>query len=143
MRVGNRMQVCVRSIGTLNLHLPSGFMLEMSNCYYVPTLSKNIISGSRLLRDGYSFNSKNNGWLIYYKDAFYGSAPLVDGLFVLNLGRIEDTLHIDAKRLKLVKDDTYTWHCRLGHIGKGRMKQLFSDGLLQSFDEDSFDQCEA
>ena len=41
-----------------------------------------------------------------------------------------------------MKDDTYTWHCRLGHIGKGRMKQLFSDGLLQSFDEDSFDQCE-
>ena len=61
----------------------------------------------------------------------------------MNLEKEEDVLHISAKRLKVVKDDTYTWHCRLGHIGKARMKQLHKYGLLESFDEESFDQCEA
>jgi hypothetical protein len=34
---------------------------------------------------------------------------------------------------------TYLWHHRLGHIGKKRMKKLHSDGLLESFDYESFD----
>ena len=55
----------------------------------------------------------------------------------------EDIFHINAKRLKVAKDDTYTCHCCLGHIGKARMKQIYSDGLLESFDEESFDRCEA
>ena len=52
------------------------------------------------------------------------SAPVEDGLFKMNLEKEVDVLHVDAKRLKVVKDDTYTWHCLLGNIGKARMKQL-------------------
>ena len=37
---------------------------------------------------------------------------------------------------------TYLWHCRLGHIGVKRMKQLLADGLLESLDYESFDTCE-
>ena len=45
----------------------------------------NIISGSCLLRDGYSFKSENNGCSIYMNNIFYGHAPLKSGLFLLNL----------------------------------------------------------
>ena len=38
---------------------------------------------------------------------------------------------------------TYLWHCHLGHIGHKRMKKLHRDGLLTSFDFESFDTCEA
>jgi hypothetical protein len=41
----------------LPLHLPSGLVLDLNNCYLVPALSMNIISGSCLMRDGYSFKS--------------------------------------------------------------------------------------
>ena len=34
-------------------------------------------------------------------------------------------------------------HCRLGHIGVKRMKELHPDGLLESLDYESFDACEA
>ena len=35
--------------GTLPLHLPTGLVLNLNNCYLVPALSMNIVSGSRLM----------------------------------------------------------------------------------------------
>ena len=65
MRVGNEANVAVVVVGTMPLHLASGLILELSNCYYVSALCKNIISGFCILRDGYSFKSENNGCSIY------------------------------------------------------------------------------
>ena len=48
-RVGNGSKVDVIAVGTLPLHLPSGLYLYLNNCYLVPTLSMNIISGSCLV----------------------------------------------------------------------------------------------
>src|SRR4051812_49451777 len=86
---------------------------------FFPKLCKNIISRSCLLRDGYSFKSEKNGSSIYMNEMFYGFAPLVGGLFILDL------------------------ECRLGHVGKKHMEKLHKDGVLKSFDIDSFDTCEA
>ena len=144
MRVGNGSRVDVMAVGTLSLVLPSGLVLNLNKCYYVPALSMNIISGSCLLQDGYSFKSENNGCSIYMSNIFYGHAPIVNGLFLLNLERDETHIHnIEAKRCKVDSDNTtYLWHCRLGHIGVKRMKKLHSDGLLESLDFESFDTCE-
>ena len=65
MHVGNGSMVDVITVGTLPLHLPLGLVLDVNNCYLVPALSMNIISGSSLMRDGYSFKSENNGCYIY------------------------------------------------------------------------------
>ncbi|KAK1626283.1 hypothetical protein QYE76_000598 [Lolium multiflorum] len=75
MRVGNGSKVDVISVGTLPLHLPSGLVLSLNNCYFVPALSMNIISGSCLMQDGYSFKSENNGCSIFMNNIFYGRAP--------------------------------------------------------------------
>ena len=85
MRVGNGSKVDVIAVGTLPLHLPSGLVLYLNNCYLVPALSMNIISGSCLLRDGYLFKYENNGCSIYMSNMFYAHEPLIDGLFLLNL----------------------------------------------------------
>ncbi|KAK1614403.1 hypothetical protein QYE76_019920, partial [Lolium multiflorum] len=139
MRVGNGSKVDVIAVGTLPLHLPSGLVLNLNNCYLVPALSMNIISGSCLMQDGYSFKSENNGCSIYMSNVFYGHAPEMNGLFLLNLDSSDTHVHnIDAKRIKLNDNSTYMWHCRLGHIGVKRMKKLHSDGLLESLDR-----CEA
>ena len=76
MRVGNGSKVDVIAVGMLPLHLPSGLVLDLNNCYLVPALSMNIISGSCLMQDGYSFKSENNGCSIYMSNIFYGHAPL-------------------------------------------------------------------
>ena len=85
MRVGNGSKVDVIAVGTLPLHLPSGLILDLNNCYLVPALSMNIIFGSYLMRDDYSFKSENNGCSIYMSNIFYGHAPLKSGLFLMNL----------------------------------------------------------
>ena len=124
MRLRSGSMVDVIALDTLPLHLCSGLVLDLNNCYLVPALSMNIISGSCLLRDGYSFKSENNGCSIYMNNIFYGHASNVNGLFLLNLDRSDTHVHnIDAKRCK-VNDNSFTclWHCRLGHIGLKHMK---------------------
>ena len=118
MRVKNGSKVNVIAVGMLPLHLPSGLVLDLNNCYLVPTLSMNIISGSCLMRDGHSFKSENNGCSIYMSNIFYGHAPLKSGLFLLNLDCSDSHIHnIDAKRCTVDNDSaTYLWHCHLGHI---------------------------
>ena len=75
---------------------------------------------------------------------FYGHAPLLSGLFLLNPDRRDTHVHnIEAKRYKVDNDSaTNLWHCRLGHIGVKHMKKLHKDGLLESLDYESFDICE-
>src|SRR5215216_1788253 len=144
IRVGNGSKVDVIAVGTLPLHLPSGLVLDLNNCYLVPALSMNIISGSCLMRDGYSFKSENNGCSIYMNNIFYGNAPLMSGLFLLNLDSSDTHIHnIETKRCKVNNDSaTYLWHCRLLYIGVKRMKKLHTDGLLESLDYESLGTCE-
>src|SRR3954468_16198441 len=141
MHVGNRSKVDLIAVGTLPLHLPSGLVLYLNNCYLVPALSMNIISGSCLMRDGYSFKSENNGCSIYMSNIFYGHAPLKSDLFLMNLDSSDTHIHnVEAKRCRVDNDSaTYLWHCRLDHIGIKRMKKLHVDGLLESLDYESLD----
>ena len=62
---------------------------------------------------------------------FYGHAPVISGLFLLNLDCSDTHIHnIEAKRGKVNNDSvTYLWHCRLGHIGVKRMKKLILMGF--------------
>src|SRR3954465_11177836 len=102
MRVINGSSVDMIAVGTLPLHLPSGLVINLNNCYLVPALSMNILSGSRLMRSGYSFKSENNGCSIYMNEIFYGHAPMMNGLFRLDLDDNITHIHnVDAKRIKL------------------------------------------
>ena len=61
----------------------------------------NTISGSCLMRDGYSFKSENNGYSIYMSNIFYGHAPLKSGLFLLYLDPSDTHIHnIEAKKMQ-------------------------------------------
>jgi hypothetical protein len=102
----------------------------------------NIVSGSRLSRDGYHFEFVTNGCSISKDGVFYVHAPVRDGLYILDL--VTNINSVDAKRCKHSDDNaTYTWHCRLGHVGVKCMKKLHNDGLLGSLDFYSFDTCES
>jgi hypothetical protein len=104
----------------------------------------NIVSGSRLSRDEYHFESVINGCFISKDGILYVHAHVRDGLYILDFECNATHINsVDAKRCKLSDDNTiYMWHRRLGHIGVKRMKKLHSDGLLESLDFDSFDTCE-
>ena len=126
LRVGNGARVVALAVGVYDLTLPSGLVFQLKNCYYVPTVSRNIISVSYLDVDGFNFIIKNNIFSIYNADIFfYGNAQLSSGLNILNLEQPKPIYNIDTKRFKSNDlNPIYFWHCRLGHVNEKRILKL-------------------
>ena len=99
LRVANGARVAAVSIGTYVISLPSGLELYLNNCYYVPTLSKNIISISVLDSEGFCFNIKNQTITFSYDDILYDQANLISGIYILDIST--DINHINTKKLKI------------------------------------------
>jgi hypothetical protein len=142
VRVDNGAKVVGIAVGTFHLLLP--LVLKLNNCYCIPALCKNIISSSFLEEvDGYVIIIKNNHCSIYYNGIFYAHCPLVNGLYVLDL-EDKSVYNINDKWARLNDlNPTFIWHCRLGHINEKRIERPHKDGLLSSFDFESFDTCES
>ena len=101
LRVGNGAKVAALEIGDYSLTLPSGLVFNLKDCYYVPAMSRNIISVSCLDNDGFTFIIENNAITIHRGDIFYGNALLNNGLYVLNLETNKPIYNIDTKRVKI------------------------------------------
>ena len=96
------------------------------------SLTKNIISISCLDKIGFEIIIKNNCCSFYLKNVFYGSAQLVNGLYILD--QVNPIYNINAKRSKINdSNQTYLWYCRLGHIREKHISKLHKDGILDSF----------
>jgi hypothetical protein len=67
----------------------------------------------------------------------------VNGLYVFDL-EDKSVCNINMKMARLNDlNPTFIWHCRLGHINEKRIERLHKDGLLSSFDFESFNTCES
>ena len=131
LRVRNGARVATLAVGVYDLTLPSGLVFQLKNCYYVPTVSRNIISSSCLDVDEFHFIIKNNIFSIYNADIFSRNAHLSNGLYVLNLEQPKRIYNIDTKRFKFNDlNPTYFWHCGLGHVNEKRILKLHQDGLI-------------
>ena len=53
--MGNGARVAALTVEVYDLTLPSGLVFQLKNCYYVPVVSRNIISASCLDVDGFHF----------------------------------------------------------------------------------------
>ena len=83
---------------------------------------------------------------IYKNDVLYAYGDLHDNHYILKLEQRHNNeiYNIDTKRIKTNESNpTYLWHCRLGHINEKRLEKLHKDGLLSSFDFESYDACES
>ena len=141
LRVGNGAKIATLAVGTYNLSLPTGLILELENCFYVLAICRNIISVSCLDKKGFSFFIQNNSCSFALNNVTYGVAHLFNGLYVLDL----DTpiYNINNKRIKANdSNQIYLWHCRLGHINEKRISKLYKDGYLDKFDFESYEECE-
>ena len=144
--MANGAGVATLALGTFELTLPSGLILILNNCYYVSTMSSNIISVSCLDKDGFRFIIENNTISIYYGGIFYGITHLMNDLYILNFDESDhkSIYNINTKRFKSNNlNPTYFWHCRLGHINEKCISKLHQDGLLDSFDFESYESCES
>ncbi|KAI3710140.1 hypothetical protein L2E82_39914 [Cichorium intybus] len=146
LRVGNSARVAVDSIGSFDLLLPNGLYLTLLNVYYVPSLTRNIISVAKLRQCGFDLSFINDDICVYKNNVFYFEARPLNGIYEVNLDEKTNhgsLYHTFTKRPKCDLSQIYLWHCRLGHINKKRISQLQKSGLLKANENDSFDICES
>jgi hypothetical protein len=58
--MGNGSHACVIGVGTVILKFTSGRTVLLKNVQHVPSIKKNLVSGSLLCRDGYKLVFKSN-----------------------------------------------------------------------------------
>ena len=142
---GNKMGSPVEAIGTCTLTLDNGFVLVLERTFYVPSLSRNLISVSRLVPLGFSFTFQDNVFNLFYKSNNIGTGILADGLYRICLQNEATNnslhVHIGTKRCNINEDSSMLWHRRLGHISIDRIKRLVKDGVLSTLDYTDFETC--
>ena len=135
----------VEAIGTCSLVLSSGFILELEKTFYVPSFSRNLISISRLVSLGFSFNFSDSGFSLSNKSKVIGYGTLFDGLFHIQLQNdiTYNSMHVTAglKRCVMNEESSMLWHQRLGHISIEKIKKLVNDGVLSTLDFADFETC--
>nr|GFB24900.1 retrotransposon protein, putative, Ty1-copia subclass [Tanacetum cinerariifolium] len=133
----------VEAICAFYLCLPSGLEIVLNNCHYAPSITRGVISVSRLYDNGFVNRFIDNTIQVSRNNVVYFCAIPRDGIFEINLSNsLTNKSYVYAvsnKRAKLDLDSALLWHCRLGHISKKRIEKLQHDGLLNSSDLRAFE----
>ncbi|KAJ9542417.1 hypothetical protein OSB04_028923 [Centaurea solstitialis] len=143
LRVGEGTPLIAEAVGSYSLSLPSGLVLELNNCYYIPNMIKNVLSFDLLVDQGFYYKYSYKMISVFKDNIFYFKATPVDGLYTVNLKDNNSEIYHISKRSKDIEDQTYLWHCRLGHINKKRVELLLKGGFLGNFNYKPFDNCES
>ncbi|GJT66412.1 retrotransposon protein, putative, ty1-copia subclass [Tanacetum coccineum] len=84
--VGDGHRAAVEAIGTYHLELPSGLVIVLNNCHYAPSITRGVISVSRLFDDGFINRFDDNNVISVSKDNLvYFMAVPRDGIFEIDM----------------------------------------------------------
>lgn len=83
--MGNGSRASVHGVGTVNLKFTSGKTVQLKNVQHVPSINKNLVSGSLLCRDGFKLVFESNKVVISKYGQFVGKGYECGGLFRLSL----------------------------------------------------------
>ncbi|KAM2611853.1 hypothetical protein TB2_031903 [Malus domestica] len=146
VRVGNGTKISAKAIGTYMLNLPSGEVLELKNCLYFPSCIKNLISISKLLRDGHSVLFDKMSCTLYLNGRIIYHGNMIEGLFHLetNSGMpcIASGNTSKPKRAREEVNQEKMWHLRLGHVNLDKIHKMSKDGYIRPLGNDQIGTCE-
>ena len=83
--IGNGSHACIRGVGTVDLKFTSGKIVRLKNVHHVPSINKNLVSGSLLCQDGYKIVFESNKFVVSKFGTFVGKGYECGGLFRLSL----------------------------------------------------------
>ncbi|WVZ93129.1 hypothetical protein U9M48_039135 [Paspalum notatum var. saurae] len=111
---GERVRRFVLGTGTVDPKFTSGKIVQLKNVQHVPSMNKNLVSGSLLLRDGFKVVLESNKVIVSRHGLFIGKGYVSGGLFRLSLSDFSNKCvnHICGG----VNDDASLWHGRLCHV---------------------------
>ncbi|KAM1466750.1 hypothetical protein ACFX2I_031921 [Malus domestica] len=140
--VGNGARVAVEFIGVVRLELFSGFLLDLVDVAYIPSMRRNLISVSKLVKSKFKFDINENGFSIFQSSNLIGDGVLVGDMFKLNCNIPTSVVNTIGHKRALTNDtSSKLWHKRLGHISKERMQRLTREQILPSLNYGDFKIC--
>jgi hypothetical protein len=150
--VANGVQADVEAIGDLSLALLDGFVLRLSDVLFVPSLHRNLISVSKLDDDGLACHFGDGKCKLLFHNKCVGLAFRQDKLYLLSISEnvnaisiVNETnsssMNVNRKRKNHQHDSSKLWHCRLGHISRGRIERLVKTEILPPLELSELDQC--
>ncbi|GJX86148.1 hypothetical protein Tco_0336922, partial [Tanacetum coccineum] len=84
--VGDGHCAVVEAIRTYHLELPTGLVIVLNNCHYAPSITRGVISVSRLFDDGFINRfDENNVISVSKNNLVYFMAVPQDGIFVIDM----------------------------------------------------------
>jgi hypothetical protein len=137
--VANDEDADVEAIGELPLEISNGFTLYLHDVLYVPSTRRNLISISCLDDDGFDCLFGKKQCLIKFNNEVVGRAFRHDKLYLLsikdsiNVVSFENDVNASSSKNKRKRVDDVSsklWHCRLGHISRGRIERLVKESIL-------------
>ena len=158
IKVANGVQAEVEAVGDLSLELANGSNILLRDVLFVPSLQRNLISVSNLDKDGYDCNFGNGKCEIMFNKECVGLAILQNELYLLSLcddvnvvcdnGNVacekvieSSSTNVNRKRKRTLDESSKLWHCRLGHISRGRIERLVKNDILPPLEFSDSKQC--
>ena len=138
--MGNGSTAAVRGVGKVELKLTSGKVLTLRNVLFVPTINKNLISGSLLCREGYKLVFESNKFVLTKFGSFIGKGYLSGGMFRLSV--------LDCDNFGTfaysVSDGcvSHVWHSRLCHVNFDSISRMSRMSLIPIVSYEKGKKCE-
>uniref|UniRef100_I1R0C7 Integrase catalytic domain-containing protein n=1 Tax=Oryza glaberrima TaxID=4538 RepID=I1R0C7_ORYGL len=129
--MGDGSHASVHGVGTVDLKFTSGEIVQLKNVQHVPSIDRNLVSGSHLTRDGFKLVFESNKVVVSKHRYFIGKGYECGGLFRFSLSDFcnKSVNHTCGS----VDDKANVWHSRLCHINFGLMSRLSSMRLIPKF----------
>ncbi|GJR17947.1 putative ribonuclease H-like domain-containing protein [Tanacetum coccineum] len=83
--IGNGMRAAIGTIGSFNLILSSGLIIVLDNCHFAPSVTRGVVSISRLVNNGYIHTFTNYCVSVSKDNVFYFNAILLDDIYKIDI----------------------------------------------------------
>ncbi|KAA0036921.1 ty1-copia retrotransposon protein [Cucumis melo var. makuwa] len=135
--MGNSATAGVIGKGKVILKLTSSKTLSLSNVLYVPSLRRNLVSGSLLNRAGLKIVLEGDKVVLTKNGDFVGKGYLSNGLFVLNT----ISMNANASSSTYLIESANLWYGRLGHVNFASIRKLKDMRLINTSETHETGKC--
>ncbi|KAK2989959.1 hypothetical protein RJ640_004122 [Escallonia rubra] len=137
MTIGNGYRCNIVGKGKVEIKLSNGGSLILNDVRHIPELQKNLISVSRLDREGYFVAFGEKQWKVTKGSMVVARGERVRTIYTL-LGTYNHSISLaSTENLR-----TTLWHHRLGHLSESGMRILHSKNPLPGMKNIQLDLCE-
>ena len=127
--MGNGSHARVLGVGTVILKFTLAKTVLIKNMQHVPSITKNLVSGSQLYIDGYKIVFEANKVILFMFGTFIGKGYDCGGLFRFSMHDVCNKVVNHT----VILNESNIWHSRFCHVNYGCLTRLANMNLIPKF----------